>query len=115
MGQYSDFWVSSQNPSSRVLVVNNPPGHRSIVNNCVFHPHLPQIVTSGVERHLTIHSPTLVAPNMEFQQTDTNVRALPELTPELDRRFVRALIEGHGLEEGQEAEAEQRTIDFFDG
>lgn len=52
---------------------------------------------------------------MEFQQTDTNVRALPELTPELDRRFVRALIEGHGLEEGREAEAEQRTIDFFDG
>ena len=85
------------------------------MNNCIFHPHLPQIVTSGVERCVTVHSPTRAAPNMEFNLTDPNVRALPESNSDLLSRYAQALIEGPGLQDGCEAVEEQRTLDFFDG
>ena len=85
------------------------------MNNCIFHPHLPQIVTSGVERHVAVHSPTRAAPNMEFSLTDPSVRALPESSSDLRSRYAQALVEGSGLQDGYEAEEEQRTVDFFDG
>ncbi|KAL5482695.1 hypothetical protein ACEPAI_9289 [Sanghuangporus weigelae] len=93
-------------------------GHDSIVNNSIIHPHLPQIATCGVERHITIHSPTPIAPNMTFDRTSENVRALPTNDPQVTRRFLLALLSGHNNQfdsDGSVDVAERNTVDFFDG
>ncbi|KAI5118700.1 hypothetical protein M0805_003356 [Coniferiporia weirii] len=116
-------YASKMSDSDRYIPVNlSTPtvrlqGHKSIVNSSIIHPHLPLIATCGVERYVTMHSPTADAPNMRFTQTSETVRALPEDNQEATRRFIRALLDGHGLTElgGDEQEEEQKTLDFFDG
>ena len=71
------------------------------------------MVTCGVERHLTVHSPTEGAPNMAFARTQTDVRALPVDEPQALRRYFRAMLAGHVMDEEGETE-EQNTLDFFD-
>ncbi|KAH8114456.1 WD40 repeat-like protein [Phellopilus nigrolimitatus] len=92
-------------------------GHRSIVNSSIIHPHFPEIATSGVEKHIQIHSPTEMAPNMQFQRTSEDVRPLPGDEPRSTRRFIRALLTGHNMDgdNGYSSDEEQNTIDFFDG
>ncbi|OCB84985.1 WD40 repeat-like protein [Sanghuangporus baumii] len=93
-------------------------GHDSIVNSSIIHPHLPQIATCGVERHITIHSPTPTAPNMTFTRTSETVRALPTDDPQVTRRYLLALLSGHNNQfdsDGSVDVAERNTIDFFDG
>ncbi|CAL1712958.1 unnamed protein product [Somion occarium] len=88
-------------------------GHRSIVNSALMHPHWPLLVTAGVERHMTLHSPFPSAPcasNMAL--TPHEVRALPPSNEVDHRRFVHALISGRHTEE--EEDFDQETIALFD-
>ncbi|EJC98064.1 WD40 repeat-like protein [Fomitiporia mediterranea MF3/22] len=93
-------------------------GHDSIINSSIIHPHMPQIATCGVERHITIHSPTPTAPNMSFIRTREEVRVPPRDDPQTTRRFLQALLAGHNIHVNgsEDGESEERnTIDFFDG
>ena len=93
-------------------------GHKSIVNTALFHPYLPQIVTAGVERHITLHSPTPTAPNVNrLERTDEYVRQLPESNPENELRFLHLLMNPRQVSNSiPDPEFEEmRTITFFDG
>ncbi|KAL4263274.1 hypothetical protein AB1N83_004308 [Pleurotus pulmonarius] len=52
-------------------------GHDSIVNTTLFHPYLPHILTSGIENHITLHSPTPASPcSTSLQRSPLGVRIL---------------------------------------
>ncbi|TDL22196.1 WD40 repeat-like protein [Rickenella mellea] len=100
-------------------------GHRSIVNTTLIHPHFPQIVTAGIERHITLHSPSAFAPNVTaFELTDPNVRRLPEANREQTRRYLEAALrepQNFDVESPSHSEVnaidaeEESTVALFDG
>lgn len=70
-------------------------GHRSIVNNIVIHPHLPHIVTCGVERHILLHSPTASSPcTQSLERTPSTVRNLSQTSGEEEDRLISSLLSG---------------------
>ncbi|KAF8133718.1 WD40 repeat-like protein [Boletus edulis] len=94
-------------------------GHRSIVNAVAMHPSLLHIVTSGIERHVFLHSPTPVSPVApQLSKTPLETRRLGDHDPRDSARFRRALILGpHPTlhEEIDEAGSdEEETISLFD-
>ena len=67
------------------------------------HPHLPLILTAGVERHIILHSPTKTCPCAEnLPLTPTPVRALPGPNPDDRARMFRALTLGIDAEDNDE-------------
>jgi DDB1- and CUL4-associated factor 5 len=94
-------------------------GHHSIVNTALIHPTWPCVLTSGVERHIILHSPTPNSPcAVDMSKTPKEVRALPtEDSPEDRLRVIRALTEGpRFVEPGEDADemTEVQTIALFD-
>jgi len=92
-------------------------GHKSIVNTTLIHPSFLHILTSGVERHIVLHATaesSVCASNMS--RTDTDLRCLPDGTPEDREHFLRALHGSHPTlnEEGEESAEEFDTISLFD-
>ncbi|KAL0960803.1 hypothetical protein HGRIS_005819 [Hohenbuehelia grisea] len=87
-------------------------GHNSIVNNALFHPFLPHIVTSGIENHITLHSPKPYSPCFQgrLNLSPQDVRELPTGTY-LDRDFYYRNLE-HQL--GPVDLDELQTIRLFD-
>ncbi|KAJ8691284.1 hypothetical protein PTI98_010872 [Pleurotus ostreatus] len=76
-------------------------GHDSIVNTTLFHPYLPHILTSGIENHITLHSPTPASPcSSSLQLSPPDVRTLP-----------RSAIEGRLMTNDL---SERETIGLFD-
>ncbi|KAG5634086.1 hypothetical protein DXG03_006313, partial [Asterophora parasitica] len=84
--------------------------HKSIVNATLFHPHLPHIVTCGIEKDIIIHSPTPASPcvpNLERASTDVRV---PSIDDAEDRSiYAQALA---GLD--PPGDPETSTIRMFD-
>ncbi|KAG6329968.1 hypothetical protein ID866_9122 [Astraeus odoratus] len=92
-------------------------GHRSIVNAIAIHPTLPHIVTSGIERHITLHSPTASSPIAQnLALTPSDVRNLGEYSADDEIRFLRALVGPHPtlLEGMDQSDDESQTISLFD-
>ncbi|KZT27461.1 WD40 repeat-like protein [Neolentinus lepideus HHB14362 ss-1] len=55
-------------------------GHQSIVNSALLHPHIPILLTAGIERNIILHSATPNSPCFQdLTETDTSVRRLYEL------------------------------------
>lgn len=73
-------------------------------------------MTSGIERHVLLHSPKSFSPSCQgLIPTSTDVRSLPQRNSEDRRRFIRALA--RTLAEGpeqSESEDELQTIALFD-
>jgi len=93
-------------------------GHRSIVNAVAIHPSLLHIVTSGIEHHVFLHSPTPVSPVApQLSETPPETRRLGEHSIQDSARFRRALLLGpHPTlhEETDEAGDEEGAISLFD-
>jgi len=93
-------------------------GHRSIVNAVAIHPSLLHIVTSGIERHVFLHSPTPVSPVApQLLETPPETRRLGEQNIRDLARFRRALLLGpHPTlhEENDEVGDEEDAISLFD-
>lgn len=90
-------------------------GHESIVNSTLIHPHLPYIVTAGVEKNVVLHSPKASSPCCtDMQLTSPNVRNL-DADGTADRTaYVRALTD-FDIVTGEESEdSETMTIRMFD-
>ena len=82
------------------------------MNSVLFHPSLLHIVTSGIERHVILHSPTKSSPCAQgLKLTPTTMRTLPTGSPEDHSRFLRTMSSGLDTDDsGEEAE----TIALFD-
>jgi DDB1- and CUL4-associated factor 5 len=92
-------------------------GHRSIVNNTLIHPHLPHILSSGIENQILLHSPTPCSPcTQNLSVTSTEMRDLSDADPEDHRRVVSALVRPHATlrEDPEETDDELCTIALFD-
>lgn len=92
-------------------------GHRSIVNAVAIHPSLLHIVTSGIERHVFLHSPTPVSPVApQLSETPPETRKLGESSIQDSARYRRALLLGPHptLHEENEAGDEEEAISLFD-
>lgn len=92
-------------------------GHRSIVNAIAIHPSQLHIVTSGIERHIVLHSPmpsSAIAQDLSL--TPLEVRKLPEYSPEDEMRFLGALLGTHSTLHGDagQSDDESQTILLFD-
>ncbi len=95
--------------SARVIT-----GHRSIVNSTLMHPTMPYLVTSGIERHVTLHCPVSSSPCAEdLFRTPDLVRALPEPNLEDRRLYVESLISERRLG-NEDDEDDKDTIALFD-
>ena len=93
-----------------LLIRTTCTGHKSIVNTALFHPHLPLLLTAGVERHIFIHSPTPNGPCLdEMEPTPTEVRQLPGLSLDSHRIMIRALTSGLAMDDDDAS-----TIALFD-
>ena len=102
-------------PFSSSVLMSQPAGHNSIVNNAIIHPHFPQIITSGVERHVVLHNPTSASPNTGvLELTSNTVRQLRHNDPEEHERYLGASLRGPPTDDEGE-EGQDRTITFFDG
>ncbi|EIN13015.1 WD40 repeat-like protein, partial [Punctularia strigosozonata HHB-11173 SS5] len=98
-------------------------GHKSIVNNALFHPHFPLVVTSGVERRVVVHSASEFVP--WASQLDRTPEAVREIgatasNEEIDL-YRRALRQTHAtLRDGDSSsdvlaeEDDTATIALFD-
>src|SRR6266404_7121678 len=92
-------------------------GHLSIVNTTLIHPVLPVIATSGIERHIILHSPTSSAPwATDLQLTPTTIRPLPSGGPTpSDPSVLRLLMRLSTTMESDETMGEDaRSIAYFD-
>lgn len=82
------------------------------MNSVLFHPSLLHIVTSGIERHVILHSPTKSSPcAQDLTLTPTTVRTLPVSSTDDHSRFLRAMSLGLGTGDLSE---EAETIALFD-
>jgi WD repeat-containing protein 22 len=91
----------------------------SIVNSTLIHPHIPHIFTSGIERHILLHSPTPFSPcTQNLTLTSPEVRKVPSLDIEERRRIRRTLFQGDSnSDSGDEldlTDREMNTIARFD-
>ncbi|KDQ62603.1 hypothetical protein JAAARDRAFT_171107 [Jaapia argillacea MUCL 33604] len=90
-------------------------GHKSIVNSAIMHPHFLHLVTSGIERHIVLHSVTASSPCVEgLLPTPSDVRMLPDVNEEDHRRFIHALTTGHSTISEDQDEIDDDTIALFD-
>ncbi|KIM54494.1 hypothetical protein SCLCIDRAFT_136752 [Scleroderma citrinum Foug A] len=92
-------------------------GHRSIVNAIAIHPSLLHIVTSGIERHITLHSPTPSSPiAQDLSLTPPEVRKLREHSADDEMQFLRAILGSHSTLVGNtdQSDDESQTISLFD-
>ncbi|KAG8214532.1 hypothetical protein J3R82DRAFT_9592 [Butyriboletus roseoflavus] len=93
-------------------------GHKSIVNAVAMHPSLLHIVTSGIERHVFLHSPTRTSPvASQLPETPSETRMLGDRGLHDSARFLRTLLLGpHPTlhEEIDEAGDEEEAISLFD-
>lgn len=88
------------------------------MNAVVMHPSLLHIVTSGIERHVFLHSPTPVSPvASQLSETPSETRRLGEQSLEDLARVQRTLLLGsHPTlhEEIDEAGDDEEVISLFD-
>ncbi|EIM81489.1 WD40 repeat-like protein [Stereum hirsutum FP-91666 SS1] len=92
-------------------------GHKSIVNTALIHPVYPLIMTSGIERHIFMHSPTPSTPcASNLSLTPTEVRKLLEASAESRRRFMLAMMGTpvDSLDPGGELGQDGASIELFD-
>ncbi|KAF8798922.1 WD40 repeat-like protein [Phlegmacium glaucopus] len=93
------------------------PGHKTIVNTAVFHPHFLHVVTAGVEKTIHLHSPTPSSPcTQDLSLSPLDVRQLNERDNHEDRLvYLNALMGARALDEDEDEDAgERQTICFFD-
>lgn len=84
------------------------------MNAVAIHPSLLHIVTSGIERHITLHSPTPSSPiAQDLSLTPSDVRKLREYDADDEMQFLRALLGPHPTLIDQ-ADDERQTINLFD-
>lgn len=106
----------SKCPSQTVILFTAYPGHNSIINSTLIHPHFLHIVTAGIENDIRLHSPTPNSPcSKDMALTPTDVRQLGD-DEDADRMvFLRALAGFHGVDVMDEDEDPERTtIMMFD-
>lgn len=98
----------------RLLILR--PGHHSIVNTTVIHPHFLHIVTSGIERHIILHSPTPASPcSQNLEPTPTDVRRISAEGEDDRDTYFRALVGLRQSDSEDEAEnSERSTMSLFD-
>ncbi|KAL4081255.1 WD40 repeat-like protein [Scleroderma citrinum] len=92
-------------------------GHRSIINAVAIHPSLLHIVTSGIERHINLHSPTPSSPIAQnLSLTPSEVRKLREHSADDEMQFLRAVLGPHPTLVGDidQSDDESQTISLFD-
>lgn len=92
-------------------------GHKSIVNTTLIHPSFLHILTSGIERHIVLHATAESSPcASHMSRTDTNVRNLPEETPEGHECIIRALNGSHPISDtdNEDPSDEFDTVPLFD-
>ncbi|KAF8588568.1 WD40 repeat-like protein [Ramaria rubella] len=86
-------------------------GHKSIINTVLFHPLEPYIATSGVERHVLVHSPFEATPSCgKLNRTEKRVRQLPQSTS-LNRPFIRG---EYDTPDDGEDDGDGAMIELFD-
>jgi WD repeat-containing protein 22 len=79
----------------------------------LFHPHEPYVATSGVERHVILHSPFKATPAFgKLTRTETRVRELAENNSAPRRVFVDGLLNRPG--EAENDENDEDVINLFD-
>lgn len=88
------------------------------MNAVAMHPSLLHIVTSGIERHVFLHSPTPVSPvAVQLPETPTETRRIGDYNLQDSARFRRALLLGpHPTlhEEIDDAGDDEEAISLFD-
>ncbi|KAI0260688.1 WD40 repeat-like protein [Gloeopeniophorella convolvens] len=92
-------------------------GHLSIVNTTLIHPVLPLIATSGIERHVILHSPTPSAPfAVDLSPTSATARSLPSTASALGEPAVLRLLMDIGtITDPDDSMGEDaRSIAYFD-
>jgi hypothetical protein len=112
---FDSMVITTTNPGDALL--RTAIGHKSIVNTALMHPHFPYIMTSGIERHVLLHSPKSDSPSAQgLNITPNDIRSLPERNSEDRRRYIRAMTRPHATltEELEESEDELQTIALFD-
>ncbi|KAH7885436.1 WD40 repeat-like protein [Phlebopus sp. FC_14] len=110
-------WTTRYVPLEISTPLSRLNGHSSIVNAVAMHPSLLHIVTSGIERHVVLHSPKPTSPTaLNLSLTPSEVREVRLHDLDDQRRFLRALIGPHPTlhEEIDEASDENETISLFD-
>ena len=85
---------------------SNPQGHKSIINTVLFHPLEPYIATSGIGRHVIVHSP------LRLRLPERHVRELAENPCTHPHALPFRLYNG-GDEAGDD-DSEEGIINFFD-
>jgi hypothetical protein len=105
--------------SSNICTIPNMTlytGHRSIVNNTLFHPHFLHVLTCGVERDILLHSPTQSSPcSQNLSLTTPEVRNLTNGDSDEDQsRFLTALSGQHLTIYEDREDAQAHTIEMFD-
>ncbi|KAF9061447.1 WD40-repeat-containing domain protein [Rhodocollybia butyracea] len=92
-------------------------GHNSIVNTTLIHPYFPLILTAGIERTVTLHSPLPSCPfSQQLSLTPQEVRQLPNDTTIEEARVIDSLLLGLSdpADRNSPDEAELDTIRLFD-
>ncbi|KIK69772.1 hypothetical protein GYMLUDRAFT_523222 [Collybiopsis luxurians FD-317 M1] len=91
-------------------------GHNSIVNTALIHPHLPLILTAGIERSITLHSPFSSSPfSRRLSLTPQEVRQLPSSADPEEARVIDSLLLGLDPTDRDDPDvAEVDTIRLFD-
>lgn len=87
------------------------------MNAVAIHPSLLHIVTSGIERHVFLHSPTPVSPvASQLSRTPLETRRLGDHALEDAARFRRALLQGRDptLYDEMDDAADEEAISLFD-
>lgn len=80
------------------------------------HPHFPLVFTSGIERHVILHSPVSSPPcAQELEASPSDVRSLAVGSLEDEIHFLREIIGSVDPELGDPGEIEDlRGIAYFD-
>lgn len=87
------------------------------MNAVAMHPSLLHIVTSGIERHVFLHSPTRTSPVApQLSETPPEARGLGGQGPRDSARFLRTLLLGPHptLHEEIDEAGDEEAISLFD-
>jgi DDB1- and CUL4-associated factor 5 len=105
----------SRNIGSSNMALTLGLGHNSIVNTTLFHPHLPYILTSGIERDIILHSPSPCSPCAQnLSRSPADVRQLPPSDPARNPQLRLSMMDHADDMSDAGSDDEARTIAHFD-